>query len=516
MRADIVMLTKDDELAAKAVSSVAEFCDMSKIGRLVIGWTGEPCSAGLYMLLKLANGLDFDVRVEQMDYNFARCNNALVAKHCSSEAVLFMNDDVELSCDAVSRCLETLEDPKVGTVGIKLLFPDGTIQHAGVFVSAPWGVWRGVGHALYRQPDRQLPPSVVDGNTGAFMAVRRALFDELGGFNESYRMCFEDVELNMKATAAGYRNVCRLDAYAVHAESATRKQAMCEEDAARMIAFWEANLRKKPVGFAVCAIASPLEKNYLGEWVEYHRRIGVEKFFVATNDWTWEDPPECVEAVRVDGRAKQTPWYTWFARNKAGEADWVAFIDCDEFIRLGAGQKSVLDLVKGREGQDALALSWRMFGSSGKRFDGDYSVLKRFTMRQKGFNPHVKTVLNAKRLRENGSAAAVLFSNPHSASLDRPELGASLDSRSVDGRRVPGPLDHEAGRFLDDDSPYLAHFFVKTPEEWKRKRERGRIDVPEGSKLMFRKDEEFAENDLNEAEDTSLRGIIEREGPEKV
>lgn len=223
MKTDIVIISRNDELAAKAVSSVAEFCDMSKIGRLVIGWTGEQCSAGLYMLMKLADGLGFETRVEQMEYNFARCNNALVAKHCSSEAVLFMNDDIEVKGDAVSTCLKTLEDPKVGTVGIKLLFPDGTIQHAGVFVSAPWGVWRGVGHALYRQPNRQMSPTVVDGNTGAFMAIRRALFDELGGFNEAYRMCFEDVELNMKATAAGYRNVCRLDVSAVHAESATRK-----------------------------------------------------------------------------------------------------------------------------------------------------------------------------------------------------------------------------------------------------------------------------------------------------
>ena len=59
MRADIVILSRNDELAAKAVSSVAEFCDMSKIGRLVVGWTGEPRSAGLYMLTKLADGRTF-------------------------------------------------------------------------------------------------------------------------------------------------------------------------------------------------------------------------------------------------------------------------------------------------------------------------------------------------------------------------------------------------------------------------------------------------------------------------
>ena len=45
---------------------------------------------------------------------------------CSSECILFMNDDVELVSDAVSPCLKALEDSKVGTVGIRLDFPDGT------------------------------------------------------------------------------------------------------------------------------------------------------------------------------------------------------------------------------------------------------------------------------------------------------------------------------------------------------------------------------------------------------
>lgn len=134
-------------------------------------------------------------------------------------------------------------------------------------------------------------------------------------------------------------------------------------------------------------------------------------------------------------------------------------------------------------------------------------------MRQRGFNKHVKTVLNAKRLRETGDAARVFFNNPHFAALNRPETVTIVQTFSVDGRPVRGPFDPGADKFLNDDSPYLAHFFVKTPEEWKRKRERGRIDIPEGSPEMFRKDEEFAENDLNEVEDKSLLCVIESEGP---
>ena len=46
-----------------------------------------------------------------------------------------MNDDVVLVEDSVAKCLKWLEQPDVGTVGIKLLYPNGTIQHAGQFVS---------------------------------------------------------------------------------------------------------------------------------------------------------------------------------------------------------------------------------------------------------------------------------------------------------------------------------------------------------------------------------------------
>lgn len=52
-----------------------------------------------------------------------------------SEVVLFMNDDVQLVEDSVTKCMKWLEQPDIGTVGIKLLYLDNTIQHAGQFVS---------------------------------------------------------------------------------------------------------------------------------------------------------------------------------------------------------------------------------------------------------------------------------------------------------------------------------------------------------------------------------------------
>lgn len=83
-----------------------------------------------------------------------------------------------------------------------------------------------------------------------------------------------------------------------------------------------------------------------------------------------------------------------------------------------------------------------------------------------------------------------------------------MHTYTVDGREVFGPYDMAAETHLNDDSPWLAHFFTKTPEEWTKKREQGRIDVPPNSPLLHRNDSEFAEHDLNEVEDTTIKEFM--------
>lgn len=112
---------------SKALASICKHVDKKSIGKIVVGWTGEEQPAEQDI-----NMLGLDVTFESLGkYNFAENNNYLVDKHCMSEAVLFLNDDIELVEDSVTSCLKWLEDHSIGTVGIKLLYPDKTIQHAG-------------------------------------------------------------------------------------------------------------------------------------------------------------------------------------------------------------------------------------------------------------------------------------------------------------------------------------------------------------------------------------------------
>ena len=73
----------------------------------------------------------------------------------TSDKLLFLNDDVELKTDAITHCIKILDDsPTVGTVGIKLLFPDGTIQHGGHMLFYKDRKLVGVTHFLLKHKDR--------------------------------------------------------------------------------------------------------------------------------------------------------------------------------------------------------------------------------------------------------------------------------------------------------------------------------------------------------------------------
>lgn len=197
-------------------------------------------------------------------------------------------------------------------------------------------------------------------------------------------------------------------------------------------------MEMKHCKFAICAIASPLEADYLDEWTKWHKSIGVQAFYIATNGWTWDNKQEDVYTTRVDGRNKQCPYYTNFAHTMASYVDWAAFIDIDEFIRLGDKHKTVLDLAEEFKLCDSVALSWRLFGSNGLHFNGNYSVLKRFTRRQTGFNKHIKSIVNLGKLKTFGDHRRLVFGTPHFPQL---QARYTLQQWTVDGRQVSGPYD---------------------------------------------------------------------------
>ena len=183
--------------------------------------------------------------LKQMKYNFASNVDDLVNDYAASDAVLLLNDDVELTEDALGPCLQALANPQVGTVGIMLLYPDNTIQHAGQYIVEHDGKFAKVGHLMQRYPRQEFKGNAeVVGNTGAFMMTRLQTWKAVGGMDEGYKHCLEDVQFNLQCRMMGLRNWCLLPVKAYHAESVTRHQAMCREDIVKIVTFYNVNRDK--------------------------------------------------------------------------------------------------------------------------------------------------------------------------------------------------------------------------------------------------------------------------------
>lgn len=155
-------------------------------------------------------------------FYFSQANNYL-AKRAKGEYLLFLNDDTIPQRDFLEDMIEeTKWDKKVAIVGAQLLYPNGTIQHAGVF-------WRTeypgeAGHiGLYEQPQSYYDISRdVPAVTGACMLIRKDIFNELGGFDEKYKNGYEDLDLCLKAYYKDYKIKYCGRAVLVHYVGATK------------------------------------------------------------------------------------------------------------------------------------------------------------------------------------------------------------------------------------------------------------------------------------------------------
>jgi len=168
-------------------------------------------------------------------YNFARINNDVVNYHIDSdtELLLFSNNDIELLNDALSIMVDYYNKHKndVGTIGARLHYPNKTIQHAGIKLSINrdnklFVLNRG-NRSYYNYESRTVLN--VFGNTGAFLMISKNLFNKSNGFNENYKVCFEDVELSVKQVINNKINIFCGEAVCIHHESLTRQINTTEE-----------------------------------------------------------------------------------------------------------------------------------------------------------------------------------------------------------------------------------------------------------------------------------------------
>jgi len=176
-------------------------------------------------------------------FNWARLNN-IGAAASDGDLLLFLNDDIEvMDGEWLGELVAQVSRPNVGAAGAMLLYPDGRIQHGGI-----WLVDHGGGarhHLHFLKPDEEIYQDLqhvvreVSGNTGACLMMRREVFDELEGFDEDLAVVGNDLDMCLRVSRAGYRNLWTPFSRLIHYESISRKNTSIMADEGKMWKRWE-------------------------------------------------------------------------------------------------------------------------------------------------------------------------------------------------------------------------------------------------------------------------------------
>lgn len=190
---------------------------------------------------------DSRVKVLSCDvpFNFPRLNDAGVAA-TDGELLLFLNNDTEvLTATWLDDMAGYAARPEIAAVGAKLLYPNRTLQHAGVVLAG--GV---ASHGHSGLPagaagyfGRVVGTSNYAAITAACLMIRRTLYLEVGGFDEQLAVAFNDVDLCLRALSRGYRHVCLGFVTLIHHESKSRGYEDTPERRARFAS--EVDLMRK-------------------------------------------------------------------------------------------------------------------------------------------------------------------------------------------------------------------------------------------------------------------------------
>jgi GT2 family glycosyltransferase len=170
------------------------------------------------------------VLLQDTNRNFAGGNN-VGARAAQGDVLMLLNNDIEL-LEPLDELVEEACRPGVGIAGCRLLYPNGTIQHGGcAWASDPQGRVLPFHLFQFQSGDHPAAHATLDCDavTGACLVVRRALFDELGGFDELYINGLEDMDLCVRARLAGHRVVYRGDVALIHAEGTSRSKRPDDE-----------------------------------------------------------------------------------------------------------------------------------------------------------------------------------------------------------------------------------------------------------------------------------------------
>lgn len=159
------------------------------------------------------------------EFNYSKLNN-FGFKYTSGEYIVLLNNDIEIITNNwLEEMLMFVQRKDVGVAGMMLYYPDNTIQHAGVILGI--GGVAGHSHKYFKRGDygyssRLTIAQNLSAVTAAAMMIRRDVFEEVSGLDETFAVAFNDVDLCLRIRKAGYNIVWTPYAEAYHYESKSR------------------------------------------------------------------------------------------------------------------------------------------------------------------------------------------------------------------------------------------------------------------------------------------------------
>jgi len=221
----IVVPTRDRaDLLRRCVAGLRKRTDYARWEAVIVD-NGSAEADAVQFIASLARDRRFKVLHEEGAFNYSALCNAGVAA-ARGEVVVLLNNDVDpINADWLAELVGHALRPEIGMVGALLYYPDDTIQHAGVVLGLNGIADRpyiGYPRGFRGMDGRLLAVHTVTAMITACAAVRRQLYLDVGGMDESLQIACNDLDLCLRIAESGYRNVLTPHAELYHDESASR------------------------------------------------------------------------------------------------------------------------------------------------------------------------------------------------------------------------------------------------------------------------------------------------------
>lgn len=248
-----------------------------------------------------------------------------------------------------------------------------------------------------------------------------------------------------------------------------------------------------------CCIMVKNEQESILEWIVYHKVLGFDEIILvdhSSDDRTVDMaqlaslvvPVSVINEQRLPPRLQERVYLEVCDRFKE-TFEWIAFLDADEFL-VSSDSAKLADLLSINEANDAIAVPWLFYGSSGwdRRHPG--LVTEVYNNRSEfSFDPNelVKSIVRPKSVIDCPNSHCFLVKGSY-----------GLPDGSQPAWKSPGRLHH----FPSTSNWRVNHYYTRSREHWERRMKRGQLGG------FVRTWAEFAAYDRNEVADTSAHKIL--------